>query len=100
MIYIAPKKHAVPQATRRAVALAAGAAGLGRWPASCHYCGRRGVICWMTRAWVYFQDLELDHLIPEFRGGQATPDNIVLACQRCNRSKGFRRTAQAMEAAA
>lgn len=91
MIYIARKKRAIPQAVRRAVASRAGADGVGTWNASCEYCGAPGLVLWITRAWVRFRSLELDHVVPEFRGGQATEDNIVLACQRCNRSKGYRR---------
>jgi 5-methylcytosine-specific restriction endonuclease McrA len=91
MIYIAPKKRAIPEAVRRAVAQRAGALGIGNWTASCHYCHAGGTIHWMTRCWVYFAGLELDHVVPEHRGGQATEDNIVLACQHCNRSKGYRK---------
>lgn len=47
------------------------------------YSGRPG-------AWVHFTDLELDHVIPEHAGGPSDPDNIVLACQPCNRSKSKR----------
>jgi len=42
----------------------------------------------MTRSWVHFHDLELDHKDPERHGGQSTASNLVLACQHCNRSKG------------
>lgn len=98
MIYIATAKRAIPQAVRRAVARRAGAIGPGRWTAYCDYCGSVGEICWMTPSWVRFRGLELDHVVPEVRGGQPVEENIVLACQRCNRSKGFRRTAEAMAA--
>lgn len=95
MIYIAPKKRAIPQAVRRAVALRYGPPDHGV-QAYCAYCGRGGLIFWMSASWVYFRGLELDHVIPESRGGQAVAENVVLACQFCNRSKGFRRTADAM----
>lgn len=94
MIYIAPKKRAIPQQVRRDVAMRAGADGIGQYPARCAYCGKPGVIHWMTRCWVYFRDLELDHLIPESRGGQAVSENIVLACRWCNRSRSFRHALQ------
>lgn len=29
-----------------------------------------------------------EHLIPKSRGGKSTPDNIVLACEKCNKEKG------------
>lgn len=90
MVYISATKRAIPQHLRRTVATRAGAHGQGRWAASCHYCSAPGAIHWMTRCWVYFTGLELDHVIPEVRGGQATEDNIVLACRRCNRRKGHR----------
>ena len=51
----------------------------------------------MTASWVYFKGLELDHIVPELLGGDGSPDNIVLACQSCNRRKGWRRTAHEMK---
>lgn len=33
---------------------------------------------------------EIDHVIPVSRGGRHAPDNLVAACQTCNRSKGDR----------
>lgn len=88
-------KRAIPNATRVAVALRYGAVpGIGGL-AACHYCGRPGRIAWWKRSngapssWVTFT-LEMDHVIPEALGGTEDPDNIVLACRRCNRSKGVR----------
>lgn len=44
----------------------------------CRYCGdERG-------------PFDCDHVIPVSRGGLSEPDNLVPACQRCNRSKGAR----------
>lgn len=31
---------------------------------------------------------EIEHIIPLARGGQTTPDNLALACRRCNLLKG------------
>jgi len=42
---------------------------------SCQYCGRQ------TR------QLTLDHVIPRFRGGPHTWENLVSACMPCNRRK-------------
>jgi len=33
-------------------------------------------------------DLETDHLIPRSRGGTDSADNMVLACKKCNTSRG------------
>jgi len=33
-------------------------------------------------------DLSTDHLIPRSRGGEESADNVVLACQSCNASRG------------
>jgi hypothetical protein len=33
-------------------------------------------------------DLTTDHLIPRSRGGDDSADNVVLACQLCNKSRG------------
>ena len=42
---------------------------------TCQYCGRR------TR------DLTLDHVLPRYRGGEHTWENVVSACTACNRRK-------------
>lgn len=45
---------------------------------TCQYCGQK------TR------QLTLDHVIPRYRGGQHTWENIVSACVACNRRKAGR----------
>ena len=40
----------------------------------CCYCGRQ-------------DDLTLDHLVPQFKGGWHSADNLVVACRSCNSSK-------------
>jgi hypothetical protein len=42
---------------------------------SCHYCGDDS-------------NLSLDHLIPQFRNGEHSANNLVVACRFCNSSKG------------
>jgi 5-methylcytosine-specific restriction endonuclease McrA len=44
----------------------------------CQYCGRES------------RQLTLDHVIPRFREGQHTWDNVVSACVPCNRRKAGR----------
>ena len=44
----------------------------------CAYCGKR------------VERLELDHIVPESKGGPTRPGNLVLACRRCNQRKGNR----------
>lgn len=36
------------------------------------------------------ENLSTDHLIPRNRGGDDSPDNLVLACRSCNSSRGDR----------
>lgn len=84
------KKKAIPAASRRGLALANGAKPLETTDAACHYCGAPGRIHWITRSWVWFENLEMDHVKPESLGGNSLPKNLVLACRRCNRSKGAR----------
>jgi 5-methylcytosine-specific restriction endonuclease McrA len=45
---------------------------------TCQYCGKQ------TR------QLTLDHVIPRYRGGQHTWENVVSACAACNRRKAGR----------
>lgn len=47
---------------------------------ACQYCGKR---CSTS-------ELSLDHVIPRSQGGEATWENIVCACVRCNVRKGGR----------
>jgi len=44
-------------------------------PKQCVFCGS-------------LADLTTDHLIPRSRGGDDSADNVVLACQPCNASRG------------
>jgi 5-methylcytosine-specific restriction endonuclease McrA len=45
---------------------------------TCQYCGRQS------------RNLTLDHVIPRYRGGQHTWENVVSACVACNRKKAGR----------
>ncbi len=47
------------------------------YPQACCYCGS-------------IRRLSLDHLIPTFRGGDDSGDNLVWACRSCNSAKGAR----------
>jgi 5-methylcytosine-specific restriction endonuclease McrA len=51
----------------------------------CQYCGRHFPT----------SELSLDHVIPRHMGGQATWENIVCACLKCNVKKGGRPPEQA-----
>ena len=38
-----------------------------------------------------FSDLTMDHVVPQFYGGEKTWENIVAACKRCNGKKGHKK---------
>ncbi len=88
------RKLAIPNAVRRAVAVKYGCPPGGEVDAECYYCGAPSQIRWwpgrrgQAGYWVTFGRLELDHFEAESAGGTAVPENLVLACQPCNRSKG------------
>lgn len=42
---------------------------------TCRYCGARGV------------PMEIDHVFPEAKGGPTVAENLVTACEPCNRAK-------------
>jgi hypothetical protein len=48
----------------------------------CEYC--------RTSAQLTGYDLEIDHIIPQARGGASTADNLCLACRHCNGHKSYR----------
>ncbi len=50
---------------------------------TCQYCGRE------TR------QLTLDHVVPRYRGGQHTWENVVSACTACNRRKAGKTPSEA-----
>lgn len=52
---------------------------------TCQYCGKK-----FSR-----NDLNLDHVIPRFRGGQSVWENVVCSCLDCNRQKGGRTPTEA-----
>lgn len=68
----------IPRELRQRVAAAS------RW--RCGYC--------QTQQIVVGYPLHVDHIIPEFTGGQTTEDNLWLACSVCNNAKGMQTTAQ------
>ncbi len=68
------KSWKVPSVTRREI--------LRRDKYSCQYCGST-------------KQLTLDHVIPLSKGGKHTWDNVVVACEPCNNSKGARTPQQA-----
>ncbi|MFC1967068.1 HNH endonuclease [Chloroflexota bacterium] len=45
---------------------------------TCQYCGKQG------------RQLTLDHVMPRYRGGEHTWENVVSACASCNRRKAGR----------
>ena len=62
----------------------------------CQICGEQGSIVdlgWEIKAYQYIGHpyqicFEIDHIIPESKGGQTILDNLQLLCRHCNRSKG------------
>ena len=51
---------------------------ISRDGASCVWCGRPS---WLG-------DLTVEHLLPKTRGGRGFPENLAVACRRCNRRRG------------
>lgn len=82
-------KRAIPNSVRREVCRRYGAEPGTKVDVKCHYCDHIGMIDWWAN-YPYWPtlDLEFDHFIPESLGGPTTAANLVLACRRCNRSKG------------
>jgi 5-methylcytosine-specific restriction endonuclease McrA len=74
--WVRRKKQAVP-CTRRNL--------LVRDHASCQYCGKV----------IKTHEYTTDHVIPLCQEGKSTWENLVIACMRCNKSKGGRTPEQA-----
>ena len=84
------KKATIPGFVRVHLAKQYGCILGERCPAWCVYCGASGEVIWWSGQWVTFDQLEMDHIFPEFLGGAMSVENIVLACRKCNRSKGHK----------
>lgn len=88
------RKVSIPFQTRRGVATKYNCEPGESKTCECYYCGSEGRIHWhrlrsgRPSSWISFANLELDHLVAESVGGSSETDNIVLACRRCNRTKG------------
>jgi HNH endonuclease len=54
---------------------------------------RDGAACvWCGRA-PWREDLSVEHLLPRSRGGRGGPENLAVACRRCNRARRSRAVA-------
>lgn len=72
MVYFIRRPRPVMRLSRREV--------FNRDRFMCQYCGRRTAL----------KDLTLDHVVPRFRGGRHTWENLVSACRVCNHRKAGR----------
>lgn len=49
---------------------------------------RDGYLCQYCSKPLKGQDMTLDHVIPESKGGKSTWENLIACCSLCNRKKG------------
>ena len=75
LAYIIRRPRPVPKLTRQEI--------FNRDNYTCQYCGLK------------VKPLTIDHIIPRYRGGQHTWENVVAACPACNRRKAGRTPAEA-----
>ena len=47
---------------------------------TCQYCGKHGE----------YKDFEIEHIVPQSRGGRTEWTNVVLSCTKCNQKKSNR----------
>jgi 5-methylcytosine-specific restriction endonuclease McrA len=89
-------KKAIPAAVRRELAARHGCVPGASVQVKCAYCSFIGGVHWTVQptdrgpGWVAFTGLEMDHVTAEINGGDTSAENIVLACQPCNRSKSIK----------
>lgn len=58
----------------------------------CAYCDAKTIVARRPSGGILFGGFEIDHIIPESRGGTTEADNLQLCCKTCNRSKGSKNT--------
>ena len=51
-----------------------------RYAGHCAYCGKK----------IEFDDMTIDHIVPQSKGGKDTVENTVPSCQLCNNQKSDR----------
>lgn len=92
---ISPKvsgKVSIPMLVRREVAEKYKCPPGGSADIQCYFCGKKARIWWPNTSrgqpgyWVSFSGFELAHFQSEANGGETSSKNMVLSCQRCNRS--------------
>lgn len=47
-----------------------------------------GPYCWWCGKCSSGEQLTIEHLFPKSRGGSNSPENLRLACEKCNKSRG------------
>lgn len=89
---VSGKRPSLPVAERRQLAIKYGCKPGGESDAECYFCGSPGKIWWPCRSdgqpgyWVVFTH-SIDHFVPLSLGGPNSNDNLVLACEHCNKGK-------------
>jgi len=87
------RKMAIPSEDRRGLAKKYGCLPGNSGSAECYFCGSPGMVHWhklssgRPSSWVSFSGLEIDHLVPESKGGASASENLVLSCRSCNRGR-------------
>ena len=64
-----------------------------KWPRNYRYykkllVARDGLYCHYCDKLMAYSEAQVDHVLAKARGGSDAPDNLVLACARCNQIKG------------
>ena len=64
-----------------------------KWPRNYRYykkllVARDGLYCHYCDKLMSYGEAQVDHVVARARGGSDAPDNLVLACPRCNQIKG------------
>jgi hypothetical protein len=64
-----------------------------KWPRNYRYykkliVERDGLYCHYCDKLMSYSEAQVDHVVAKARGGSDAPDNLVLACPRCNNIKG------------
>lgn len=87
------RKRSIPNNSRRLLAIKCGCKKGESLSANCYFCNSEGEINWHKTSkgnislWVTFSNLEIDHFIPESKGGSENIDNLILSCRACNRRR-------------
>lgn len=82
------RKATISRAVKETVALRFGCRPGHAVQSRCWYCDQVAWIVWPIGEKPFLDGATFDHIRHEYRGGETTAENLMLACRSCNSARG------------